>query len=152
MRRTAIRLAALACGLATCGAAHAGPASDALGKCLVAKSTPQDRVSLVQWYFGALSANPNVKPYTTFTSDQRAAVTKHAVDIMQRLIITDCRQEALTALHQDGAPALQSSFEALGRRAAVELTSDPSVVKEMSSAITYVDPAKWAVFLQAATK
>ena len=152
MRRFATRLATLAGGLAICGAANAGPTSDALSKCMVAKSTPQDRVALVQWYFAALSVNASVKPYTTFTPDQRVAVTKHAVDIMQRLIITDCRQEALTALHQDGAPALQSSFEALGRQAAGELTSDPAVVKQMSSAITYADPAKWATFLQAATK
>jgi len=150
MKRFLAPLATLACGLALSGAAHAGPASDALSKCLVTKSTPQDRVILVQWYFSALSANPNVKPYTTFTPAQRAVVAKQAVDIMQRLIITDCRGEALTALHQDGAPALQSSLDALGRTAATELTSDPAVVKQLSGAITYADPAKWAVFMQAA--
>jgi hypothetical protein len=145
-------VAALAMAASLSSGAHAGPATDAFGTCLVQSSTGKDRIVFVQWFFAALSVNPNVQAYAGSTKEQRAAVTKQTAEVFQRLILTDCHAEAVAAIRQDGTQALSSSFEVFGRSAAVELMSDPAVEKEMSALSDYVDNAKLTALIAEAKK
>ncbi len=144
MKRIASGAAVLAITLAVNSPVQAGPASSALGKCLVQSSTGKDRIVFMQWFFAALSVNPNVATFAVTTKDQRDAATRNAAEVFDRLIFTDCHAEAEAAEREDGDTALSTGFEAFGRIAVTELMSDPKVGKEMSTLGDYVDKAKWA--------
>jgi hypothetical protein len=152
MKPVACGLAAVAIAIGFANVAQAGPATDAFGKCLVQSSTGKDRTVFVQWFFAALSANPNVKDFATSTKEQREAVTRQTVAVFQRLVLVDCRAEAIAAIRQDGTQALSSSFEVFGRAAAVELMSDPAVQKEMNGLSDYADNQKLGELMEEAKK
>lgn len=145
-------LAALSVAASVGATAYAGPASDALGRCLVQSSTGRDRTLFVQWFFAALSVNPEVQAYASTTKEQRVAVTQKAAQLLQRLVYVDCHTEAVAAIKQDGQQALGTSFEVFGRSAATELMSDPAVVKEMGALDEYTDAAKWTALMEEAKK
>lgn len=134
------------------GRAYAGPASDAFGKCIVESSTGKDRIIFVQWFFVALSVNPNVQSLTAITPERRALVTRQAAEVMQKLALIDCRSEAVAAIRQDGSQAMETGFSAFGRAAARELMTDPAVSKELSALTDQTDRAKWNALLEEAKK
>ncbi|MBC6983583.1 hypothetical protein [Caulobacter sp. 17J80-11] len=147
-----IAAAALTVALGAAGAAHAGPASDAFGKCLVESSTGKDRIVFVQWFFAALSTHPNVSAIASVTPEQRAAYTRQAATVMDRLVLVDCHAEAVAAVQQDGPESMNESFRLFGQAAAGELLSNPAVNKEMSALGAYVDNAKWGELMDKAKK
>ncbi len=138
--------------LAMSGAAQAGPASDAFGKCLVESSTGRDRIVFVQWFFTALSVNPNVQAYVTATKEQRADVSRKAVGVLERLVLNECHAEAVAAIRADGAAAIQTSFGVFGQSAAGELMSDPAVTGELNAMSSFMDEAKWEALAKEAKK
>jgi hypothetical protein len=144
--------AALVLALAGGGAAQASAASDAFAKCLVDSSTGKDRMQFIRWFFGALSVNPNVATMATTTQAQRDDAARGAMASIERLVMVDCRKEALAALHQDGPEAMRTSFEVFGRTAAAELMSDPAVGKDLSRLESFSDTAKWSALMQEAKK
>jgi hypothetical protein len=145
-------LVALGLALAVGGQAAASAESDAFGKCLVESSTGKDRVIVMQWFFAALSVNPNVESFSSATPDLRASVTKQAAMVLERLVLVDCRAEAVAAIKHDGPQALETSFEVFGRSAAAELMADPAVTKQMNSISLYTDNNKWAALVDEAKK
>jgi hypothetical protein len=150
MKLFKVGLAAAAMAAAISGRAYAGPASDAFGKCIVESSTGKDRIVFVQWFFAALSVNPNVQSFSAITADQRAFVTREAALAMQKLTLVDCHAEAVAALRQDGPHAMQTGFAAFGRVAAQELMTDPAVAKQLSAFAEATDQAKWNALLEEA--
>lgn len=133
--------AAMAFALSS-GQAFAGVYSDDLGKCLVASSSPKDQVVLMRWLFSAFSANPNLKPMVASTAEQREGYNKDAAVLLQRLLLEDCRKEAVAALKNEGASALESSFAILGQVAARGVMSDPAAQAEMGRMATFMDATK----------
>jgi hypothetical protein len=150
MKLLKVGLAAAAMAAAISGRAYAGPASDAFGKCIVESSTGKDRIVFVQWFFAALSVNPNVRSLSAVTPDQRAFVTREAAQVMQRLTLVDCHAAAVAALRQDGLEAMRTGFAAFGRVATQELMTDPAVSKQLSAFAEDTDQAKWASLIQEA--
>lgn len=123
--------------------ASAGVYTDDLAKCLVKSSTEQDRVTLMRWFFVAMSSNPNVEPLTQITPDQRAASTKDGATLVERLVLDDCRPETLDALKYEGASTLEASFRVLGEVAARSLMTDPATAAEMQRVADYLDKGRW---------
>jgi len=144
--------AALVLASAAGGAAQASPASDAFGKCLIESSTGKDRILFIRWFFGALSVNPNVSSLATTTQAQRDEAASGAMASMERLVMIDCRKEALAALRQDGPDAMRASFEVFGRTAATELMGDPAVAQELGRLESFSDSAKWGALMEEAKK
>ncbi|MDR3513203.1 MAG: hypothetical protein P4L73_16325 [Caulobacteraceae bacterium] len=145
-------LAALMVALSLASGAAASPQSDAFTKCLTEASTGKDHIVFVQWMFAALSVNSNVQAFSNVTNEQRAALTQQMADIMQRLVLADCRAEAVAAVRQDGQQVFQGSFEVFGRSAMVDLMSDPNVGKQLGALSDRLDTAKWAAFAAEAKK
>ena len=124
--------------------ALAGVYTDDLGKCLVKSSSPQDQSKLVEWVFQAMALHPDVKPYATITPEQRDATNKVAAAMMERLVMVDCRKEAVEAMKYEGGSALESSFNVLGQVAMRGIMSNPAVSAGMSDFGKYFDMSKWA--------
>lgn len=130
MRAWTLALAGAAM-LAGASPASAGIYTDAMAKCLLAKTTQADRTSLVQWVFGAMSANPAVSAMSSATGDQRARLDRLAGLLLQRLMLDDCRAETIAAVKYEGNGALEASFGTLGEVAVRDLMAHPAVQKEI---------------------
>jgi hypothetical protein len=140
MRRgkTLLALVALmACTLSQ--SAVAGPYSDELSKCLASASTQQDRESLVEWTFLALSLGAKVEPFVNVSEEDRDRADRTMADLMVRLMTRDCLPQARATMKYEGTAALQKAFKFLGEVAMVDILSDPKVTAGATRFVQYID-------------
>jgi hypothetical protein len=142
MRHLAIAAAAAATCLAA-GPASADVYSDDLAKCLVAKSTENDRVAFMRWFFAAMSASPAVSDMVKTDAVQRREYALRTGKLIERLLTVDCRKEAVLAVKYEGARTFETSFELFGRVAVQGLMADPAVDREMSAIGEGADQSKF---------
>ena len=128
------------------GAAAAGPASDALARCLVQAATPADNEVLVRWIFSSITENPKLAGLSSVTDTQRKVFDQQQAALFQRLLLKDCRTQALEAVRQDGAASIGKSFELLGSTAGRQLMTDPQVLASMQHMTHYLDSSQWRDF------
>ncbi|MES2896014.1 MAG: hypothetical protein V4759_08290 [Pseudomonadota bacterium] len=121
----------------------AGVYADDLSRCLVKSSTEGDKTALMQWMFSAFAANPAVKPMSSITPEQRDALDRKAAQLMQRLVLDDCRKETIEAWKYEGASTLETGFTALGEVAARGLMSDPAAAAGLQKLGDHLDQARW---------
>lgn len=127
--------------LAACGPASAQDTP--LGKCLVDSSTGKDREAFMKWMFLALAANPSVKSMTTITEAQKADIDRDAAAVMDRLMLKDCRPQAVEALRSGGPSAIEQSFGTFGRIAMTDLMGNPDVKAVLEGLGNYIDKDGW---------
>lgn len=130
--------------------AHPAAASvytDDLAKCLVAKTSDQDKIALVQWVFVAISASPGVKDMANVTPQRHEQQDRAVAVLFERLLEIDCRKETVAAVKYDGSEAIKISFGLLGQVAMKVLMSDPSVDSSISGFTKYLDAAKLGAVL-----
>ena len=132
--------------------AQAGVYTDDLSKCLVKSSNRADRSVLVQWIFSGLSLHPAVQPFVSITEEQRDAFNEKAAALLSRLLVDDCRKEAIVALKYEGTAAFDASFQVLGQVASQDLMSEPHVAEGLSGMIAHylANDEKLASLLKAA--
>jgi len=136
------RLLAALCLLGAVAPSHAGPYTDDLSRCLVEKSTAEDRSLLVQWIFVAMAQHPSVSALTKVGSSDVDKYNKIAADLFMKLLTQTCVDDTKKAVKYEGAIAIQTSFQVLGQAAAREIFSHPDVAKMMSGLDKYVDKSK----------
>lgn len=117
--------------LASAAPANAGVFTDDLSRCLVNKSSDSDQQKLMQWMFAAFALNPSLSPLTKITTAQRSEFTKGAADVYTRLLVVDCRAEAVAALKNEGDSSLGPAFGVLGRTTASRIFNAPAVGAEL---------------------
>lgn len=135
------RVAALAL-LAFAPVAGAGPYGDDLSRCLVEKTTAQDRQELVRWIFGAVAAHPAVSSIVTVAEDQRTDSSRKAAGLFTRLLTEDCIQQTKAAVATEGEMTIQQSFQVLGQLAGKELFNDPAVEAVVAEMAQHLDDQK----------
>jgi hypothetical protein len=134
------------------GGAHAGPASDALGQCVVESTTGRDRVAFVRWMFGAIALHPQVASMSKVTPADNLNLAKETGALIDRLILKDCRDEALQTVRDEGSDGLMASFRTFGEVAMQELMNNAAVNKQFEAISEHVDPAVWAEIVAAGQK
>jgi hypothetical protein len=122
---------------------HAGVYADDLTKCIVNKSSVSDQTILIQWIFSAMSSAPAVKSMITTTDAQHVQYNRQGADLFSRLILTDCRAEALAVMKYEGVASFEQSFQILGEVAMRGLMTDPAVQKQMQQFGSYFDDSKF---------
>ena len=142
MLKTVMAGGALALALAAASQARAGPAADALSKCVVGATSAQDRVVLTRWAFAVVSANPELRSMSAVTDPVREDANHRIADLLTRLVTVDCRAQAVTAVRAEGPQAVQGAVKALGDSAARDLVSDPATLAGMAGFVKYLDTAK----------
>jgi hypothetical protein len=133
--------------LAMAQPAAASVYSDDLGKCLVAKTSDQDKIALVQWIFVAISASNTVKDMASITPQRREVHIRAVAALFDRLLEVDCRSETIAAVKYDGADAIKISFGLLGQVATKLLMTDPAVDSSVGEFTKYIDAGKLAAVL-----
>jgi hypothetical protein len=130
------------------GSASAGVYADDLTRCVVSSTSASDRIIFIRWMFGAMSAHEEVAPLSTVKPEQRASMTEEAAKIVQRLILTDCREQSSNAFKYEGESALTSTFEVFGKVAMDDLMGDAKVSAVFDSMDSYFDHDLWESFSQ----
>ena len=120
-------------------AAFAGPYTDNLSKCLVASTTPADRVALARWMSVAFSAHPGVSPISPVKPADIENANAEVGSLVMKLLTDSCREKAKLALQYEGPATIQLSFKVLGQVAGMELASSPDVQARMSGFSKHID-------------
>ncbi len=123
-------------------AVSAGPYTDDLGKCLVASTTPSDRVALARWMFIGFAAHPSVAPISAVKPGDIDSANAEIGGLFMKLLTESCREKTKVALKFEGPAAIQLGFQTLGQVAGMELASSPSVQARLSGIKSHVDDDK----------
>jgi len=126
----------------------AGPYSDAVTKCLVERTTEQDRERLAQWFFVAMASHPAVQPMSAVSESDRASVSKRTAELFQRLLTESCRKETREAIKYEGTRTIESAFSVLGEIAARELMAYPDAAAFIARLAQDLDQDKLNAVMQ----
>lgn len=137
---------ALALLLGLSGIAHAQ--SDALATCLADSTTGKDRKELARWIFVAMSAHPGMRDLAANSPETSEQINKTMGALVTRLLTESCPREVQAVVKgTESAQGMRSAFEALGRLAMAELTSNADVAASISKFEGYVDRPKVSAVL-----
>jgi hypothetical protein len=128
--------------LALASPGFAGTYTDGLSRCLVEKSSAEDKNVLVRWIFVAMAQHPSVASMTKITAAEVESNNKGAGELFMRLLTETCADEAKKAMKYEGAAALQQAFQVLGQVAGRDLMSAPEVATMMAGLSKHVDEKK----------
>lgn len=140
--RHLLRLAAFSLAAALAAPAFASPTSDALGNCLVDKSTGRDRKDLARWIFVAVSSHPDMQDLFALSPQVRESANKSAADVIMRLVTVECVDQARASAAVDGGATWEKAFGKLGEVAMKELTTNPAVTTSFEDPVKYMDRAQ----------
>lgn len=121
---------------------HAGVYSDSLARCLVERTTDDDKVLLARWIFTVISAHPSAATLATIDETQKVATARGTGELFETLLTGSCREETMKAVRYEGTQALNASFKVLGEIAMNTLMTDPAVQAESANFMPYVDEEK----------
>lgn len=137
-----IRAAAAMAALALAAPGFTGVYTDDLSRCLVEKSSSDDKSLLVKWIFVAMAQHPSVSSMTKITADDVESNNKAAGGLFMKLLTDTCVEESKKALKFEGQVALQQAFQVLGQVAGRDLMSAPEVATMMAGLSKHVDEKK----------
>ena len=106
--------------------ASAGIYTDDLSKCVVRATTASDKQLLMKWMFSAFSSNPAIASLSKVAPGDHESFDKSMALIVERLLLSDCRKEAIDAIKYEGGSAIENSFNVLGEVAVRDLMSEPN--------------------------
>jgi len=132
--------------------AHAGLYADDLSRCLVEKSTPEDKNALIRWVIAITTLHPAVRPIAQVDDGARARANQETARIFERLLTQQCLDQTRQAVRYEGAAAIQSGFQTLGQVAMVELFADPGVAAALGELDKVIDAQKLREALQGPDK
>lgn len=136
--------------LAACALpAHAGLYADDLSRCLVEKTTAEDKNTLVRWVIATTTLHPAVQPIARVSAESRARANRDTARIFERLLTESCLDQTRQAVKIEGAAAIQSGFQTLGQVAMAELFADPKVADALGELDRQIDVKKLRNALEA---
>ena len=130
--------------------AEAGQYSDAFSKCLTRNSSTGDRVVFAKWLFLVIAAHPDVAPLAKVSKAERDTINRDMANVANRLILTDCRKEAVATLKFEGGAGFEKGFEVFGEVAATELLGNPAVARSLENFPDYLDTEGWQALIKEA--
>ena len=86
--------------------ASAGIYTDDLSKCVVRATTASDKQLLMKWMFSAFSSNLVIASLSKVAPGDHESFDKSMALIVERLLLSDCRKEAIDAIKYEGGSAI----------------------------------------------
>lgn len=129
--------------LVNCSPASAGVYADSLAKCLVDKTSDTDKYAFVRWIFSGLSASDSVKDLAAISAKERDEINTNTAHLFDRLILIDCRGQAVDAIKYEGPSSFETGFGVLGQVATRSLLSDPIVNENMTGFTKFLNKTEW---------
>lgn len=141
--RIVICTAALA-ALGLAAPVSAGVFADDLSRCFVERASDDDRAMLVRWMFSAMSQDPRLGDLNRLDRAGRDRINKDMAQVVNRLLLKDCRKETGAAVRNEGADSIKTAFGALGHAAANSMFSSPAATAELEGFASHIDEAGMA--------
>jgi hypothetical protein len=122
--------------------ARAGVYGDDLAKCLLSKTSDEEKIALAQWIFSIISVHPSVASIATVSDEGRTQASKKTALVFQQLLTDSCKDETTKAVKYEGTDAIKGSFKVLGEIAMNTLLTDPKVSAESQKFVEFMDEKK----------
>ena len=119
--------------------AFAGPFTDDFAKCLVTKTTSQEKTDLVKWIYVTISFHPQLSQMSNLTAEDVEMANIRVADYMTNVFAYKCNDELNQAIKYEGEESIFYAFELLGELAMGELMQDQGVTAASELFIQYVD-------------
>ncbi len=117
----------------------AGPFTDDFAKCLVTKTTAQEKTDLVKWIYVTISFHPQLSQLSNLTAEDVEMANIRVADYMTNVFAYKCNDELNQAIKYEGEESVFYAFELLGELAMGELMQDKGVTAASELFIQYVD-------------
>ena len=117
----------------------AGPFTDDFAKCLVTKTTAQEKTDLVKWIYVTISFHPQLSQMSNLTAEDVEMANIRVADYMTNVFAYKCNDELNQAIKYEGEESVFYAFELLGELAMGELMQDQGVTTASELFIQYVD-------------
>ena len=117
----------------------AGPFTDDFAKCLVTKTTAQEKTDLVKWIYVTISFHPQLSQMSNLTAEDVEMANIRVADYMTNVFAYKCNDELNQAIKYEGEESVFYAFELLGELAMGELMQDQGVTAASELFIQYVD-------------
>ena len=114
-------------------------AQDALTRCLIESTSPDDKRVLVKWVFSVIAQHPDISTMTRIDAAQRSAIDRDAAKVFEQLLADQCAGPLRVAMKQSGTDAIGRSFQALGTSAATDMLQNPQVVSSGAGLMKHLD-------------
>jgi hypothetical protein len=118
--------------------AQAGPAADALSKCVAGSLTKSDRALLAKWIYAAMSAYPDVHASGS-AAGRMDDYNRRTAAMFKGMIGKTCNAKAVQAIQTEGNGAVEQSFKLLPEAGIKELLGDPSVAQQLQGLQKYME-------------
>ena len=105
----------------------AGPFTDDFAKCLVTKTTAQEKTDLVKWIYVTISFHPQLSQMSNLTAEDVEMANIRVADYMTNVFAYKCNDELNQAIKYEGEESVFHAFELLGELAMGELMQDQGV-------------------------
>ena len=117
----------------------AGTFTDDFAKCLVTKTTAQEKTDLVKWIYVTISFHPQLSQMSNLTAEDVEMANIRVADYMTNVFAYKCNDELNQAIKYEGEESVFYAFELLGELAMGELMQDQGVTAASELFIQYVD-------------
>jgi hypothetical protein len=124
--------------------AYAGPFTDEMAKCLVEKTSREDKTLVIQWVYASMSFHPGVQSLANVSDARGEALNEDTANLLVDLTTVRCKEETVKALQYEGANAMEMSFALLGEAAMADLMTDQNVQAYMNGLDKYIDEEAYA--------
>lgn len=130
--------------------AVAGIYKDDLTRCILSSAKTEDRDAFLRWVFAAMATNPKIRDMAKISSEQSEAMSRTTAQLMQRIILVDCKPQTVEAIKYEGGSAIQEAFSVLGQSAMADLMRGEETNRYMGSLDQFLDQEKWNALMREA--
>ena len=118
---------------------YSGPFSDEFSRCIVTKTTSQEKTDLVKWIYVTISFHPQLKGMSNITSDDVEIANIRVADYMTNVFAYKCNDEMMDAIKFEGEESAMQAFKLLGEIAMMEIMGEQNVSFASELFIQYLD-------------
>jgi hypothetical protein len=124
------------------GISNAGIFTDDLSRCLVIKTTDDEKIRMVRWFIAALGQHTEIRDIVSINTDAIEQVNREMGNTVNVLFFERCSTEANTAIKNEGEQSIVDAFKVIGGVAARTAMQNDAVNEAVESYIPYVDMEK----------
>jgi hypothetical protein len=110
-----------------------------LGRCIVSKTTGEDRIAVAGWMLAALASAPQLKGVAEVAPARKDAADRGMARTYTRLIAKDCESQSRALFATRKPEAFGAASRPLGEIAMRELMSDPATMAALAAYANYLD-------------
>ena len=142
MKLIKIMLCAFICLVGFTKFSSSGPFTDDLSRCVVVKTTNNDKIALINWMWIAMSAHPDIAKNmgSKISKRLKEVADKKVAYIVSNLFLDKCRSETDKAFKFEGDEAVVNAFKPLGEISMKNLMQNRKVINSLSSYSRYLNP------------